>query len=103
MAEEKVFANGFVFKRNENAPNFVVGRMSIKVEDAIAFLEENQKSGWVNLDVKQARSGNYYVELDTYEPKNDGAPKKQAPAASAPKPTAPQAEAPAEEEDDLPF
>jgi hypothetical protein len=69
MAEEKIFADGFSFKRNENAPNFVVGRMSIKVEDAVLWLKSNAKNGWVNLDVKQAKSGNYYCELDTWEAK----------------------------------
>jgi len=69
MAEEKIFADGFSFKRQENAPDFVVGRLSIKVEDAAAFLKTNQKDGWVNLNVKTARSGNHYLELDTYEPK----------------------------------
>jgi hypothetical protein len=67
--EEKIFAEGFIFKRNEKAPEFVIGRLSIKVEDAISFLKQHQKSGWTNLDIKQARSGNYYIELDTYEPK----------------------------------
>ena len=78
MAEEKIFADGFSFKRQENAPDFEVGRLSIKVEDAIAFMKTNQKDGWVNLNVKTARSGNHYLELDTYEPK-----KKAATAESA--------------------
>ena len=68
--DEKIFADGFVFKRNENAPDFVVGRISIKVDDAVAFIKQHQKNGWVNLGVKQARSGNYYMELDTFEAKN---------------------------------
>jgi hypothetical protein len=67
--EEKIFADGFSFKRNENAPDFVVGRLSMKVDDAIAFVKKHEKRGWVNLNVKTARSGNYYIELDTYEPK----------------------------------
>jgi hypothetical protein len=65
--EEKIFADGFVFKRSENAPDFVVGRISIKADDAIAFIQQHVKNGWVNLGVKQARSGNYYMELDTFE------------------------------------
>jgi hypothetical protein len=65
--EEKIFADGFVFKRSENAPDFVVGRISIKVDDAVAFIQKHVKNGWVNLGVKQARSGNYYMELDTFE------------------------------------
>jgi len=31
--EEKIFADGFSFKRNEKAPDFVVGRLSIKADD----------------------------------------------------------------------
>jgi hypothetical protein len=92
MAEEKIFADGFSFKRNENAPDFVVGRVSIKTEDAIAFMRKHDKGGWVNLDVKQARSGNYYMELDTFKPKG-GAPKNE----SAPTPSAPA------DDDDAPF
>lgn len=76
MSQEKVFADGFSFKRNENAPEFVVGRLSIKVEDAVAFMKEHQKNGWVNVSIKYGRSGNPYCELDMYEPtdmsKNQG-------------------------------
>jgi len=76
MEKEKVFADGFIFKRNEKAPDFVVGRVSVKFDEAIAFLRKHDKSGWVNMDVKTARSGNFYMELDTFEPKGKG----QAPA-----------------------
>ena len=69
MADEKIFADGFSFKRNDNAPEFVVGKQSIKVDEAIAFLKANAKNGWVNLDVKRAKGGNYYMELDTWEAK----------------------------------
>ena len=68
--DEKVFANGFSFKRQENAPEFVVGRLSLKEDEAKDFLRNNFKNGWCNLNIKKARSGSYYVELDTYEPKN---------------------------------
>lgn len=66
---ETIFADGFVFKRNEKAPDFVVGRLSIKVDEAVAFIREHNKNGWANLNIKQARSGNYYIELDTFDPK----------------------------------
>jgi hypothetical protein len=77
--EEKIFADGFSFKRNENAPDFVVGRLSLKVDEAIAFIKSHEKRGWINLNVKTARSGNHYVELDTYEPKgsDESAPAKK--------------------------
>ena len=69
MSKEKIFANGFSFKRNENAPDFVVGRMSLKAEDAIQFIKDRTKTGCVNLNINQSKGGSYYVELDTYEPK----------------------------------
>ena len=94
--KEKVFADGFMFKRREDAPDFVIGRLSVKVDEAIAFLRNNEKNGWVNLDIKYGRSGNAYLELDTYEPKNKDV-EKSAPAV---KPT-PQVEE--EDDEELPF
>lgn len=102
MSDEKIFAEGFVFKQNPNAPDFVVGRLSVKVDEAIQFLKSHEKGGWVNLQIKKARSGSTYVELDTFDPKSKGqgsAPaRQQTPAAqqAAPPPTA-------EGDDDLPF
>jgi hypothetical protein len=80
--EQRPFADGFSFKRNENAPDFVVGRLSMKVDEAISFIKENQTNGWINLNIKTARSGNHYVELDTYS--QDKAKQTEAPAAKAP-------------------
>jgi hypothetical protein len=80
MEKEKVFADGFLFKRNEKSPDFVVGRVSVKVDEAIAFLRKHEKNGWVNMDVKTARSGNFYMELDTFEPKGKGQAKAPSPA-----------------------
>jgi len=97
MAEEKIFADGFLFKRNEKAPDFVVGRMSIKVEEAIAFIKQHEKGGWINLGVKTARSGNYYIELDTFEAKGkESAVDKYEAKGKTTEPLE-------EEENDLPF
>tara|TARA_R110000796_G_scaffold45496_2_gene110027 strand:- start:6334 stop:6624 length:291 start_codon:yes stop_codon:yes gene_type:complete len=74
MTQDKIFATGFSFKRNANAPEFVVGKQSIKVDEAVAFLQANQKNGWVNLEVKQAKNGNFYMELDTWQPTGGNAP-----------------------------
>jgi hypothetical protein len=79
--DEKIFADGFSFKRNEKAPEFVIGRLSMRVDEAIAFLKEHDRNGWVNLNIKTARSGNHYVELDTYEPQAEQAPKAKPKAA----------------------
>ena len=72
MEQDKNFADGFIFKRRDTAPEFVIGNLSIKVEEAIAYLKNNQKNGWVNLSIKKARSGNTYIELDTFEPAAKG-------------------------------
>jgi hypothetical protein len=82
MSTEKNFAKGFIFKRNANAPSFVVGSISVKVDEAIAWLQANQSNGWANLKVNQAQNGNYYIELDTWQPQSGV--QKPAPA-SAPK------------------
>ncbi len=75
MAQEKSpFADGFVFKRNDNAPEFVVGGLSVKVEEAIPFLKENSKNGWVNLSIKLSKGGKYYIDIDTWEPQEQGEP-----------------------------
>jgi hypothetical protein len=93
--QERIFADGFIIKRRENAPEWVIGNLSIKVDEAIAFLKNNEKKGWVNLNIKKGRSGNPYIELDTFEAK----PKGEEKAAKAAPP--PQAEP--EEDGDLPF
>jgi hypothetical protein len=72
--QERIFADGFIFKRRETAPEFVIGNLSVKVDDAITFLKNNEKKGWVNLNIKRGRSGNPYIELDTYEPSNTKKP-----------------------------
>tara|TARA_R110001606_G_scaffold329814_1_gene477427 strand:+ start:505 stop:795 length:291 start_codon:yes stop_codon:yes gene_type:complete len=74
MNTEKIFADGFSFKRRDNAPEFVIGRQSIKVDEAVAFLMANVKNGWVNLDIKLSQGGKYYMELDTWEANDSKAP-----------------------------
>ena len=79
---EKVFAEGFIFKRQDDAPDFVVGRLSIKASEAIDFIQKHEKNDWLNLNIKYGRSGNPYIELDTFEPKkkdnNQKPPAQQA-------------------------
>jgi len=90
MAEAKVFADGFFLKpKKENTPDWVIGKMSVKVEEAIAFLTANNKDGWCNLDLLVAQSGKPYVALDSFVPKPQGE-KKAAPVAQT-------------VDDDLPF
>lgn len=66
--QEKIFADGFIAKRNENAKDFLVVKLSLKADEATAFINKHQKNGWVNLEVKKNGVGKFYVELDTFVP-----------------------------------
>jgi hypothetical protein len=71
--QEKVFADGFMFKMNPNSPEWVIGGLSLKAEEAIQFIQKHTDNGWVNLKINIGKSGKPYVELDTWKPE----PKKE--------------------------
>ena len=52
------------------APDFVKASISIKVEDLGKWLREKYKAGqeWVNIDVKEAKSGKWYAAVSTFKP-----------------------------------
>jgi hypothetical protein len=95
MSQEKVFAQGFIFKRNEKAPTFVIGNLSLNVKEAAEFIAANSKNGWVNLKINQAQNGKYYVELDTWEAKPTSTQQAPSPVFDIPSATL--------VENDLPF
>ena len=83
--KEKVFADGFIFSRRDGAPDFVVGRVSVKLEEAVPMLKANARVNdkgerWVNLNILIGKSGKPYMEVDTFVP--DSA-KAKAPAKQA--------------------
>jgi hypothetical protein len=71
MSKERVFAKGFYVKQNPQAPDYVIGNLSIKADEAIEFIKEHTNDrGWVNLSMmKSKEEGKAYIELNTYEPK----------------------------------
>ena len=70
---EKIFCDGFNFERRENAPDFIVGQLSLKANLAIPLIEQHKNErGFVNIDIKLSRSGKYYAELNQWTPKRDG-------------------------------
>ena len=80
---EPTFADGFIFKRpNEGAADFVKGALSIKVDEAIAFLQKHNSGGWVNLDLKNSQGGKLYLQLNDWKPtpKDNEQPPVAAPA-----------------------
>lgn len=70
MAEDKKFADGFYYKpKHEKAPDFVKGSISINIKKSIPWLELMvNKSGYVNLTIKESKNNTHYIELDTWEP-----------------------------------
>jgi hypothetical protein len=67
--QEPIYANGFVGKRFENDPDFLVVRLSITKNDAISFINKHSNAdGWVNLEVKKGReAGKFNITLNTYQ------------------------------------
>jgi hypothetical protein len=69
MNESKLAAGFFFDRPRDGAPEFVKGRMSIKVEEAIPFLNENKnEKGYVNLDLLVSKAGKLYLKLNEYKP-----------------------------------
>ena len=93
--DDKVFGEGIFFKTKDSAPEFVLGAVSIKVDEFIVFLKDNVKKGWVNMDLKLSKKGTHYFQVDTWEPKpkDPDAPDEPV-AAPKPKAKAPKAEDP---------
>lgn len=57
----------FAKEPHSQAPDFVKGKVSIKVADAIEWLKQ-QTDEWVNLDMKEAKTGKWYLAVNDYKP-----------------------------------
>jgi len=69
MADTIEFVNGLIVKApRDGAPDFVKAAISIKVADLTSWLQERDDE-WVNIDVKEARSGKWYAAVNSYNPK----------------------------------
>lgn len=57
----KIFPKGIFFQKpRENAPEFVRGSLSFKVDEAIQFLNEHKNAqGYVNIDMLKSEKGIY--------------------------------------------
>ena len=67
--ENSPFVDGMIFKKpRPNAPKFVIGSISIKKAELIAFLEaQDSENEWLNIDVKESRQGKVYCAVNTYK------------------------------------
>ena len=68
MTESKL-VNGLIWKDpHQNAPEFIKGKISIKVNDFMEYISQHQSNGWLNIELKQSRQGKMYFELDEWKP-----------------------------------
>ena len=92
---DKVFAQGLYVKPpNENAPAYVKFKLNLKRQEVMEWLN-SQTDEWVNLEIKEAQSGKWYAEVNTWKPNNNQVAFKAPQAAVAPKTD--------DFEDDIPF
>ena len=83
MASDNEFINGLIVKApNDNAPDYVKAKVSIKREELIAWLQ-TKDSEWVNADIKVSQTGKWYVAVDNWKPNGQRQePRKPAKPAS---------------------
>ncbi len=85
---DKIFANGLIVKeRKPQTPEYVIANLSVKVDEFIQTLKDNESSGWVNIALLVAKSGKSYAEIDTWKPTQGDSAKagiKEARAAAEP-------------------
>ena len=71
MENQKVFVDGLMAKKpRDNAPDWIKCNISLKREDLISWLTE-QKDEWINVQVCESKTGNWYAEVDTWKPKSE--------------------------------
>jgi hypothetical protein len=83
MADDIQFVAGLLVKPpHEKAPSFVKASISIKVAELGMWLRERHKAGeeWVNIDIKEAKSGKWYASVSNYKKDAKPAPEPSNPA-----------------------
>lgn len=74
---EVIFPKGIKFSNpHPKAPDFVKGKISVKVDEFSVWSASNQTNGWVNLDLKVAKNGTLYLALDTWKPNTTVTPEQ---------------------------
>lgn len=55
---------------NQGAPEYVKAKLSIKREALIAFLQQRDGE-WINAEIKESKSGKWYVAVDAWKPNSE--------------------------------
>mgnify|MGYP005625183653 FL=1 len=87
--DDKVFVDGMMAKQpDDSAPDFVKLKLSLKLDEFGAWVAAQKKADpsieWLNIEVKEGRSGKWYAERNMWKPSTDQ-PARQ-PANQAPVP-----------------
>ena len=97
MSDEIQFPKGLIVKApRPGAPSYVKAALSIKVDELVHWLAA-QTGEWVNLDVREAKSGKWYAAVNTYKRDEQPQPKPSA------KPATKAAPEDAFTDDEIPF
>jgi len=97
MNESKLASGMFIDMPHQNAPHFVMCKISVKCQDFYHFMKQNaNEKGYVNIDVLISKSGKPYAKLNDWKPS-----KGENTAASFG--NTPQAAASVTENDNIPF
>jgi hypothetical protein len=80
--QEKVFVDGMMAKQpDDGAPDFVKLKLSLKLDEFGAWVAAQKKADpsieWLNIEVKEGRSGKWYAERNMWKPSADQ-PARQA-------------------------
>lgn len=74
MSNENEFVSGLIVKApNDNAPDYVKAKLSIRREELIAWLQ-TRTTEWVNADVKVSQGGKWYAAVDNWKPEGGSRP-----------------------------
>lgn len=71
MNDNVEFPEGIFIKAPADAaPDFVKGKVKIKLDEAMPWLASKLEAGelWVSLDIKEGRSGKWYASVDNWKP-----------------------------------
>jgi hypothetical protein len=82
MSNETRFIDGLIVKApHERAPEYVKAKLSIKREELIGWLQQ-QDGEWINADVKVSQQGKWYAAVDDWKPNQGGErpQRREAPA-----------------------
>jgi hypothetical protein len=97
MSDNELVNGLYPKQKHENAPDFVLGKVSINLEQFMPWLrqwcKDNPGEQWVNIEMLISRGGKPYAKVDSWkpEPRQDSQPEQSEPAGGG------------DFEDDIPF